>query len=87
MSRGFYARLLGFQGFNPGVEDNTPPRQKADIEAARRMRDGILKGLAFIEGRARTQQTADFYREKTDGELRRLDEICDPSDSPFSAPR
>lgn len=75
------ARLLkrGFRGrqaFSPGEDDPPPRRTPAEVEEARKMRDGILKGIAFIEARSLNPRAAEFLREKTAAELSRLEEIC-----------
>ena len=68
--------LTGFQGFSPGVDDNTSQREREAIEAARAKRDGILRGLAFIQAHARKPSTFPFWVDKTRDEILRLEEIC-----------
>lgn len=73
--------LTGFQGFSPGVDDWMPPRTRAEVDEARRQRDGILKGLAFIQTYARDPKTAENWIARNFAEILRLEEIC-RSDSP-----
>ena len=51
-------------------------RRVRELAKAETEREGILKGLAFIENRARRPETAKFWRSQVAAELDRLSEKC-----------
>lgn len=56
--------------------DHEAQRQAAEAAEAEKERAGILKGLEFIERRARRPETVKFWREMNQPTLEKLEEKC-----------